>query len=273
MCGDSHPHEPASGKCPTDPVTGTVMPCPHCWTDDYKKEVDNAPNGKYYEHYKADGVSTYSIQNVKFKLYVPLKTNSEVVLEVRYKIEAADATVTAADLSTIKANFENGVNAHWNGKFRLQVNHPPDCGTKIFPIKFKIVWLTSRDSGEHYTISVKDVYPREQVDGTIVRVSKSTSVWTAAHEFGHCFGLPDEYSYDAMGGATETVRSYKPDGTLDAAISAPSNKPSSDASATIMSTHSHNSILLRHGWPIAIEAKELLRSKLKRGRTITCDII
>ncbi len=80
-------------------------------------------------------------------------------------------------------------------------------------------------------------------------------------------GLPDEYSYTAD---TETVKYYKPDGTLDAAISAPPSKPKTAADATIMSSTNNTTTLPRHAWYVAIEVQELLTAKL--GRKITCTI-
>ncbi len=101
-----------------------------------------------------------------------------------------------------------------------------------------------------------------------MNVAKSTSDWTYAHEFAHCTGLPDEYSYSTD---TEQIKYIKPDGTLDAAISAPSGgKSKTAADATIMSAVDNTTTLERHAWNIAIEVQELLRAKL--GRAIKCTI-
>jgi len=100
-----------------------------------------------------------------------------------------------------------------------------------------------------------------------VNVQKSTSAWILAHEFGHCVGLPDEYS---LTGGAETVKYIQPDGQLDAAVSAPGVKPSTDADATIMSSFGNTRTLKRHCWNIAIEVQELLTSGI--GRAIKCTI-
>lgn len=133
-------------------------------------------------------------------------------------------------------------------------------------IVFKAVWV---NSGQHYAIKVHNTYPREGVTGTVMDVSKSTTAWTYAHEFGHCFGLPDEYSYSQTD--TQKVKYIKPDGTMDTAISAPpGGKSKTAADATIMSAVDSLKTLPRHAWNIAIEVQDLLTQKL--GRAVKCDI-
>jgi type VI secretion system secreted protein VgrG len=100
-----------------------------------------------------------------------------------------------------------------------------------------------------------------------VNVQKTTSAWTFAHEFGHCVGLPDEYS---TLGTADSVRYIEPDGTLDPAVSAPAFKPATDPSATIMSSYGDTTVLNRHCWNVAIEVQDLLTAKL--GRAIKCTI-
>ena len=111
---------------------------------------------------------------------------------------------------------------------------------------------------------------REEVDETIIRVSLGTKEWTHAHEFGHCIGLPDEYSYTED--VDETVKYIKPSGKLDEAVFAPYNgKSLKAADATIMAAQDCTVVKARHAWNIAIEAQELLTAKI--GRKITCDIL
>jgi type VI secretion system secreted protein VgrG len=118
-------------------------------------------------------------------------------------------------------------------------------------------------------LNVHTACPREGVTGSVVDVSSSTAAWVYAHEFGHCVGLPDEYSYSTD---VESVKYYKPDGTLDAAISAPPDgKAATDPDATIMAAYGSLTKLPRHAWNIAIETQSLLTEKL--GRAIKCKIV
>lgn len=262
-CSDRTGAGTAAKKKPTTACKKTTTECKKCWTDDYEKKISVNSYGRYHKNYKADGTEhSYNFPK-KYKILAPVKTGNKITAEVRFK-EEAQTGVSAADATAAKTKLENGVNTHWNGKFTLEVDDP-DCGKKSFSVEYKIVWVTS---GEDYTIKIHNTYPREGLSGTILNVAKSTSDWTYAHEFAHCVGLPDEYSYTTD---TETVKYYKPDGTLDAAISAPpGGKSRTAADATIMSAVNNTTTLKRHAWNIAIEVQELLKAKL--GRDIKCTV-
>lgn len=250
------------------------LPAPTCWIEDYEKEISVDATGRYSESYNATGTSNgYSFQR-KFKLLVPLKTSTTITVEVHFKlVSQLTLTGTAAEqsaaktlaLDKAKSDLEKGITDNWNGSYKLEVDDPV-CGKKTFDIIYKAVWVTS---AEHYVLNVHTTYAREGVAGLVVDVSAATTAWVYAHEFGHCVGLPDEYSYSLD---TETVKYYKPDGTLDAAISAPPDgKSATDADATIMAAYGSLKKLPRHAWNIAIETQSLLTEKI--GRAIKCDII
>jgi type VI secretion system secreted protein VgrG len=244
----------------------TLILMSNCWPEDYEKEISTASYGRYSQPYKKDGTPHNYSDHVDYKIYAPVKTGSDITVEVRFKVEP-QAGVSASDVAAAKTKLENGVKTHWNSKFTLEAEHTEctDCDKKSFAVKYKAVWV---NSGQHYTMKVHKTYPRSGVTGSVMNVSKSTSDWTYAHEYAHCFGLPDEYSYTAD---NETVKYFKPDGSLDVAISAPAGgKAKTAADATIMSAHDNTTTLKRHGWNIAIEVQELLTTKL--GRQIKCSI-
>ncbi len=263
MSDEKKPTPPCSGDG-GKPAGGTIAPCPKCWTDDHEKKISVNSYGRYFKKYKPDGTELNFSFAKNYKILAPIKTGNKITVEVRFK-EEAQTGVSAADVTAAKTKLENGVKTHWNGKFTLEVDDP-ECGKKSFPIEYKIVWVAS---GQDYAIKIHDTYPREGLTGGVMDVSKSTSDWVYAHEFGHSVGLPDEYSYSTD---TETVKYIKPDGTLDAAISAPPGVKAGTAAdpATIMSTDQNTKTLPRHAWNIAIEVQELLTAKL--GRSIKCTI-
>jgi hypothetical protein len=265
MGARSTPSAPSKDKGATEPINKTKSDCKDdkkCWVDDYEKKISINSYGRYFKKYKADG-SEYSYTfNKNYKILAPVKTGSKITVEVRFKAEVQSG-VAADKAAEAKTKLENGVNTHWNNKFTLEADDP-ECGKKSFKVEYKIVWV---DSGQDYTIKIHDTYPREGLTGNVMDVSKTTADWVYAHEFAHCVGLPDEYSYSTE---TETVKYIKPDGSLDAAVSAPTFKDKSADDATIMSSHSNNTVLKRHGWNIAIETQELLTAKL--GRKIKCTI-
>lgn len=249
----------------TVPTSGTteVTLVLNCKVDDYEKDIVVNSYGRYFKKYKADGTElSYNFQK-KYKIKVPLKTGNQITVEVRFKVEVQSG-VTEADATTAKSNLESGITTHWNGKFTLEAEDP-ECGKKSFSVVYKPIWV---DSGGDYTMKIHATYPREGLSGSTLNVSKTTGAWTHAHEFGHCVGLPDEYSYSTE---TESVKYIKPDGSLDSPVSAPPDgKPTADPSATIMAAVNNTTVLPRHGWNIAIEVQELLSAKL--GRNIKCTI-
>jgi hypothetical protein len=259
------PSSPSSGAGASDPVSQPKKECPEekCWKEDATKNISVNSYGRYFKKYKNDG-SEYSYTfNKKFKIKAPVKTGNKITVEVSFKPEPQSG-VSADAATAAKTKLENGVNTHWNNKFTLEAEDP-ECPKKSFKIEYKIVWV---ESGQDYTIKIHDTYPRAGLSGSTMNVAKDTSDWVYAHEFAHCVGLPDEYSYSTE---DETVKYIKPDGTLDGAVSAPPFKAKTEPDATIMSSHSNNTTKKRHAWNIAIEVQQLLTSKL--GRQIKCKIV
>ncbi|MDR2871662.1 MAG: PAAR domain-containing protein [Xanthomonadaceae bacterium] len=254
---------PASGNS-AGTSSSTTPSGTACWVADHNKAISVQTVGRYFEAFDKNNVKhTYNIQR-RYKVICPLQSGGNLRVEVKFKVEA-QAGVTEAEVTAAKTALETGVATHWNGKLSLAITDAP-CGTKTLPIEYKIVWVTT---GEDYTIKIHSTYPREGVTGFIMDVSKTTAAWIYAHEFGHCVGVPDEYSYTAD---NETVRYYKPDGVLDATvISAPPIKSSSAADATIMSSYSNTTVLPRHAWGVAREVQELLTAEI--GRPIQCNVI
>lgn len=289
----SPPPEPKykpAGDSSTTPVDNkrrkeVLVKLPACWIEDYEKEIAVPSYGRYAQPFQHDGTPHKYKDKIWFKLYVPAKSDGPVVVEVRFKaitvLDAAGQALEESDKGTesaalrvkqranvvalAKKNATAGIEGNWNNKFRLEINDP-QCGQKVLPVVFRVVWV---DDKQHYTLQIHKRYDRENVTGDVMNVSLATALTTYAHEFGHCVGMPDEYSYTEF---EETVRYFKPDGTLDEPIVCHVNGTSpQDLTQSIMSYAEGARILKRHGWNIAIEAQELLSKKI--GRKIRCDIV
>ncbi|KAB8060132.1 type VI secretion system Vgr family protein [Janthinobacterium violaceinigrum] len=259
---------------------------PACWIADYEKEISVSSVPRYNNTFGASGAPHNYFDNVRYKIYVPVKSNTGIIAELRVKVitvlEPADqaledrekgtpqaatrAKQRAAVIKYVKGIATTGLESHWNNKFQMKISDP-ECGTRTLPIIYRVVYV---ESNEHYVMQIHKRYDRESVTGTIIDVSASTDGQTHAHEFGHCYGLPDEYSY--VEGDDETVKYKKPDGTWDAPVPSLSDDEEPEpAAANIMNSAGSIVIRDRHAWQIAIEVQDLLRTKI--GRQIKCDII
>ncbi|WWW35789.1 PAAR domain-containing protein [Stenotrophomonas rhizophila] len=261
--------QPVRTQADASPSSAAPENAAICWLMDHVVEVSTNAHGRYYQAYDADGDEHDYEMHRAFRISIPLLSRTDVEVLVRVKIVAGAPTETDAiveeDIRLAKERMEEGVRDHWNGKYTLAV-WDPRCGQRTFAIKYAIEWV---EQGQHYTLKLNPSNTRENVDEMVINAWKGTSAWTMAHEYAHCVGVPDEYSYDL--GRAESLRYYRHDGTPDDdVVSMPLVKPASDPTANIMSTSDNRITELRHAWPIAIEAQEFLTTAI--GRRIKCTV-
>jgi type VI secretion system secreted protein VgrG len=263
-----------------------LVDLPNCWIEDHEKEIIADSTRYYVTTRNADGASFLPKTKIRYKIYVPAKSGTPVIVELRikpmprlslsemFKEERLAADVKQAKRETwlekiapLKGRAERGIYSQWNGKFQLEIRDP-QCGKRTLPIVYKIIWV---ESDEHFTMTVSETEMREGVSQAEIDVWTESDAFVFGHEFGHCIGLPDEYStqYD---GTDTTIKYVKPDGGIDKAIDGPyDGKDKNAPDASVMSTRNYTKTYPRHAWNIAIEARDLLTEKI--GRPITCKII
>jgi len=258
---------------------------PQCWIKDHENEI-SVRTARYSEATTLQGEPLNHSRPVRYKQCIPLKTGGDVIAELRIKLVRALDSIgdlpdsmekdqerilqrekkRKAQLEHIKETAAKGLSIYLANKFKIQIADP-ECGERIFAISYRIVWV---DSDEHYVLNLHKQELRAFVDGNIINVHANTDEWTFAHEFAHCYGLPDEYGYES----DSYVTYIKPDGSKDERIFAQwevdpmeTNSPN----ATIISADSSSVVKPRHAWHVAIEARDILRKEIKRN--ITCDIL
>lgn len=152
------------------------------------------------------------------------------------------------------------IEQHWNNQFFLHATDQKKkyCDPRKLPVKFKVLFV---DANEHYKMNIIFGSGRAAVGGGVMTVYTDMKSWVFAHEFGHCLGLPDEYSDYPE---DTTIQYYKPDGSLDSKIVGlptgddPRARLETDSEASIMSVFGCNKVMERHGWFIAIMAKKII---------------
>ncbi len=256
------PDTRADDAAPTTTASGAC-----CWCEDYPREVSTNARQDYYRRFYG-GAAASGRAPVKFRLIAALST-LEIKVEIRFHFVNVSASLE--QLPECEELTRAGAN-RWNNQLKIRVEDP-ECGTKDLKVVFMVV---NSASSPHYTIKLHNPIPPTQTDkgdtvlgrayvvGDVMHVGIDTKEWTFFHEYGHCFGLPDEYGYSDD--FTEQVVYLRPDGTQDPAIGV--DRP---AQRTSMSTHGIYTVRARHGYGIAIELQKLLREKL--GRTVRCTVV
>lgn len=245
-----------------------LVTLPKCWIADYETEINVLPTGRYYSRIADRSVSQDADQNARYRLLVPLLSNSDITVEIRLKVTAYMDVMDnfkrlpIEEAMKIKPVVEGGVD-DWNGRFKMKITDPK-CGSRTLAIRYVPVWV---EQNEHFELRVLKTTKREKVVDNSMILALTSDAFTATHEFGHCLGLPDEYA--AMPGM-KSVRFIHPDGSQDVEIATPEAKSEQETDASLMSSRNNYTFFPRHAWNIAIEAQALLRKEL--GRKITCDI-
>lgn len=260
MCNDSMAafgQTPSSAQIPGTTQTAAGQ-C--CWCEDFAKVVTADALSKYYR----DSATPPGNFKSDKQYQINIKLNK---LEAIIVVTAKFVNVSGVDKSTVKklkSDWQSASHNQWNqSQYKLRVIDP-ECGTKDLKISHVFQWV---ESGQHIEVRCQSGKVRANVQGKIMQTGTTSNGWTFSHEIGHVIGLPDEYADQG----NRTVAYRKPDGTFAVAIKKRIDGVDSRIGANIMSAAGATKIEVRHFWPLAIEAQELLNASL--GRNVKCDIV
>jgi hypothetical protein len=113
---------------------------------------------------------------------VRLNTQLRVIVKIRLQDDPSNKAAAISDKAV--ARWEDGINRRWNGKFRLR------NGANTLDVWFLPIFVY-REGAVHHTVNV---LPGEGGRSSEHQWHESDSADTAAHEFGHMIGNPDEYN-------------------------------------------------------------------------------
>jgi hypothetical protein len=107
------------------------------------------------------------------------QTSTHVTVRIQLN---PDAGITAATMNTLRTTWRNGILAAWANRFDCRTG---DGGRQ--PITFDVQWV---GSNAHHVVRVQPGPARSNM----TTWDTNDGAGTAAHEFGHMLGHPDEYT-------------------------------------------------------------------------------
>ena len=247
--------------------------------------------GVYYNNYSDKaGANRISERAPGYKASLSIMASSRRKVLVTLNFFALSGygfTPTAGEMQRAKDTLVDQVRSLWNQRrlrlilFVLDERGRPTGVSRSLDVEFRIRLTRSMASADY----VLCVYPTQNdvpmVPGRTDRppfvmsgawtqshriemhIAATEPAWTFSHEFGHCIGLPDEYSSPGVG-------CFKPDGREGLLLQrpdafVPANRQGGVTSGrrnpglrTEMSTNPNSSLLPRHLWPTAIEVRRLV---------------
>jgi hypothetical protein len=133
-------------------------------------------------HYESGVISKFTGD----RNYELVRTSRSVRVIVRIGLKEDPANKHHAITDEVVSRWEKGITSHWNGKFRLR------SGEKTLDVWFVPVFVFN-EAPTHHTVTVTEGGSRSNEGNWYADVGGET----AAHEFGHMLGNPDEYNLPA----------------------------------------------------------------------------
>jgi hypothetical protein len=202
-------------------------------------------------HYHAGTVTKY-VWTRDYEL-VRLNTQLRVIVKIRLQNDPSNKANAITDKAV--ARWEGGIKRRWNGKFRLR-----GSGGKTLDVWFLPIFVY-HDDAAHHTVRV---LPGDETSNEH-KWYEEDSADTAAHEFGHMIGNPDEYNLPGskaeIPAALGLTDAEKQRSSWEGLTGKPAaHKDEGYDMENLMGAHYKNaSVRVRHGWDVL----EVFNAKLR----------
>jgi hypothetical protein len=167
------------GEVPPNDIEQRVKECKYAWTSRYRIiDVNTVPRSL------AAPAPTFGSAP---DLDLLSLASCDVRITVRIRLNP-DPDVTVDEIANLRLVWEQGIQARWSRRFLLaRVEH--DCSCPSYAVTFDVQFVASN---EHFRVRVR----RGPRRSNMTTWHTTDGPGTAAHEFGHMLGLPDEYADD-----------------------------------------------------------------------------
>lgn len=202
------------------------METEHRWQDVHGRISTNNSSGVYYNYY-SDGAGANRLNQqapgYKARLDVLASSSRKVLVTLNfYAMPAPGKSTSAVDVQTAKDLLVDQVNAVWNQKklkivvLVLDARGRPNGVSRRLDVEFRIRWTASIGSADYALCVYPDIYDLPAAEGRTdrpafvmpaagarsgrieIHIASRSAAWIYSHEFGHCIGLPDEYSHPGV---------------------------------------------------------------------------
>lgn len=274
------------------------MTDPRYWQDRHGRISTNNSSGVYYTYYSdTAGANRLSQQAPGYKARLDVMPSRGKILVTMnfFATPGAGATTTAGEVQKAKDTLVDQVAALWNQRrlkmilFVLDERGRPNGHSRRLDVEFRVVFTRTVGTADYVLCAYPTPNDLPAIPGrpdrpAFVRsatgarsnriemhIAATTPAWTYSHEFGHCIGLPDEYSHPGVGylkpEGGEGLLLQRPGAFIPAnrqgAVTPRGREPDL---RTEMSTNPNSNLLPRHLWPTAIEVRKLMNRNARTAR-------
>ena len=272
------------------------------WFEAHGRITTANSSGVYYSYFSdTAGANRLALHAPGYRAGLAVMTTMSRRVLVTLKFAARPApgiAVSSGEIQKAKDTLVDRVNALWN-QHRLAIKVLPFDATgrrplgeeRLLRVGFQILWTPTGADYVMYVYPTPNDLPiipgrtdrppfvRAGVGANPIEmhIAATTPDWTYSHEFGHCIGLPDEYSHPG-------VMYFRPEGVQGVFLQRPGAFIPADKQGNIrggvrdtdlrttMSTNPNNDLLPRHLWPTALEVRKLL-NRSGRSQKFGVDVV